>query len=134
MCCKIMGVVELNKPANVWCDHCDKGTGCKVYETRPQSCAEFTCAYAGGYMGDDVSARPDKSKVVMGFTNDGSYPVAFVDPTYPNAWRDGAVGRWLKFMVQYLGKAIIVIGHRRYAVGNWTPEEWAHVQNKAPEK
>lgn len=129
-----MGVVEISKPPNEWCVACEKGVGCKSYDIRPPSCVDFNCAYAGGYMGDDLSARPDKSKVVMSFTNDGAYPVAFVDPRYPNAWKEGAVGVWLSFMVKHLGKAIVVIGTKQLAIGSWTQAEFEAIRNAPPQK
>lgn len=132
MCCKVMGVVEISKPPNAWCAMCDKGVGCTTYDNRPPSCIDFNCAYAGGYMGADINARPDKSKVVMSFTTDGKYPVAHVDTAYPNAWQEGAVGRWLNFMVQEVGKGLVITGNNVKAVGDWTDEEFAAVRRNAP--
>src|ERR1700732_671054 len=45
LCCKTMGVVELSKPANQWCDLCVKGKGCTIYDHRPQSCVDFACVW-----------------------------------------------------------------------------------------
>lgn len=122
-CCKIMGVMELTKPAGTWCEMCDIGKGCRAYANRPPGCIDFECAYAKGMMGADLAFRPDRSKVVMSFTNDGKYPVAHVDTSRPNAWKEGVVGVWFSFMVERLGKGIVVIGNRRIAVGGWTQEE-----------
>ena len=61
LCCKIMGVPELDKPMNVWCKHvCN--TGCSIYEKRPQSCRDFVCVWLGGLTPE--KERPDKVKVV----------------------------------------------------------------------
>ena len=66
MCCKILGISELEKPAHRWCPHCDKGKGCKVYDTRPQACQQFQClwlAVSSDVLPDDI--RPDRSHVVI---------------------------------------------------------------------
>lgn len=129
-CCKIMGVAELDKPQNMWCVSCSIGKGCNNYETRPKGCADFNCAYALGMMGgDNLAMRPDTSKVVMSFTADGQFPVAHVDVSRPNAWREGPVGAWFSYMVDKLGKGIVVIGARRIAVGNWTKAEAENILN-----
>jgi Fe-S-cluster containining protein len=30
---------------NKWCEFCDKGTGCKIYPTRPSECRTFNCLW-----------------------------------------------------------------------------------------
>jgi hypothetical protein len=36
LCCKVMAVEALGKPAGSWCSHCKPGRGCLIYETRPE--------------------------------------------------------------------------------------------------
>ena len=48
LCCKVVGVAELKKPADVWCGHCNKAKGCKIYDTRPQECRTFYCLFLLG--------------------------------------------------------------------------------------
>jgi len=64
LCCKLMNVVEKNKPSGVWCDDCICGVGCSSYDTRPKECADFLCMWA---QMDKVSEdlRPDKCGVVF---------------------------------------------------------------------
>lgn len=66
MCCKIMGVTELNKPANSWCTKCTKGVGCSVYETRPTSCVEFKCVWLQTQLGDWPVEEPAKVPTIDG--------------------------------------------------------------------
>jgi len=40
-----MEIRSLDKPAGKWCDHCAIGSGCKIYEERPQDCRDFHCGY-----------------------------------------------------------------------------------------
>ena len=115
-CCKVMGVPELDKPPNMWCASCEIGVGCRNYETRPKGCVDFECAYAQGLIGADPDVRPDRAKVVFSFTTDGKYPVAYVDPQRPNAWREGPAGLWFKKLVTSLGRGFVVVGSRQLVV------------------
>ena len=62
VCCTLCPVPELNKPRNVLCEHCE--VGCSIYKDRPQSCAEFECAYL---QVDNIpeSLRPDKCGIMF---------------------------------------------------------------------
>lgn len=64
-CCKTHPIRELEKPAGGWCPHCHIGHGCRIYESRPDSCREFECQWLKG-TGDDGD-RPDKSRIVIDF-------------------------------------------------------------------
>jgi hypothetical protein len=97
LCCKVMGIHELEKPLGQWCPHCKPGRGCGVYDARPGSCRTFTCGWlADPNMPDEM--RPDRCKVVLYFTPNGERMVAQCDPSQPLAWRRepiyGALKRW----------------------------------------
>jgi hypothetical protein len=84
LCCKIIGVQTLNKPQHVWCPHCKIGSGCTIYETRPQSC----CAYRCRFLVDeslDESWRPSRCGMVI--NTDRRRVVVQVDPERGDAWR-----------------------------------------------
>ncbi len=73
-CCKIMKVRELDKPANVWCQHCRIGSGCGIYVERPESCRVYECLWLKTQrMGRPIppELRPDRSRVVIGTINQG---------------------------------------------------------------
>lgn len=76
-----MAVDDLDKPRDTWCTHCDKGKGCKIYDTRPQGCRDFNCLWLQGVGEEEL--RPDKSWVVLS----GLLRVN-VDVGRPDAWRD----------------------------------------------
>lgn len=61
-CCESLPIVEIHKPENVMCKHCD--SGCTIYPTRPISCRNFDCVYL---LSDDLSEllRPDKTGVIF---------------------------------------------------------------------
>jgi hypothetical protein len=35
MCCKVLPIEELSKPAHQWCQHAKPGSGCAIYQSRP---------------------------------------------------------------------------------------------------
>ena len=52
LCCKLPQLNDtdgkLLKKSYEWCKECGIGTGCKIYETRPDNCRGFTCLYREG--------------------------------------------------------------------------------------
>jgi hypothetical protein len=45
LCCKVLGVGAVQKKNLTWCQHCDIGKGCRIYETRPEECRDFKCLW-----------------------------------------------------------------------------------------
>ena len=52
MCCKVLSINDdprspdpITKPANQWCRHCTPGSGCAIYEQRPNVCQAFACLW-----------------------------------------------------------------------------------------
>lgn len=87
MCCKIPAAppspqLPQGKPPGVWCPHCNKGKGCRIYEERPEGCRQFMCLWK--VMPDfPEELRPDRCKVMWTMTEDGSTAVAMTE--YPKA-------------------------------------------------
>ena len=86
MCCKLMGVAAIDKPAHMWCGHYRKGAGCGIYADRPKACADFSCYWLHAPNLDD-RWRPDRSRFVLHREDDGRTLVVEVDPATPDAWR-----------------------------------------------
>lgn len=86
LCCKLLAVEPLAKPAQRWCSHFTAGAGCGIYDERPQECRTFRCLWLmRPQLGDEW--QPNRSHIVLFFANDGSQLIASVDPAYPDAWR-----------------------------------------------
>ena len=85
LCCKLFDNRALDKPQFEWCKHCDIGQGCKIYDSRPQECADFVCSYlTDPSLGEEWF--PSKSKIVV--THEaGALIGVHVDPGRPDAWR-----------------------------------------------
>jgi hypothetical protein len=84
LCCKVMAIEELAKPANSWCLHCKPGLGCLIYAGRPTECLSFHCLW----LIDDRFCphwKPNKSKLVLTTSQDGIE--IRCDPGFPDAWR-----------------------------------------------
>ena len=108
-CCKVLKIRELEKPGNSWCQHCKIGVGCRIYETRPESCRVYECIWLQTQrLSKPISfeLRPDKSKVVIGTTNQGEDVVLYVNPDRPDAWKQGA---FRTLVDEFLARGITVM-------------------------
>ena len=89
-CCKVFEIPVLDKRAGDWCEHCDIGKGCKIYDNRPAMCREFECLWllsqrrsASERM--PLELRPDKSKVVISPTTNDNVMAFTTMPGAPTA-------------------------------------------------
>lgn len=104
LCCKLLHVIELNKPANQWCPHCKPGRpggGCTIHETRPPICRSFFCGWMlSPNVGDEW--YPLHSRMVLSFAKlDGIQTVTVtVDPQYPEVWTRAPFYQQLKTMAE----------------------------------
>jgi hypothetical protein len=83
LCCTLLTVKDIDKSAGVVCNYCTEK--CDIYETRPQGCRDFNCAYV--QMDDvNIAMRPDKCGVVFEKINN-TLVLGVLDPsrnTYPH--------------------------------------------------
>ena len=87
LCCKLAALVELNKPAGVWCRHCAPGRGgCTIYETRPPVCRNWHCNWILE-QGLGPEWKPLICKMILYYENGGRRLCVRVDPSYAGAWR-----------------------------------------------
>jgi len=84
LCCKVMAIEELAKPASHWCLHCKPGRGCTVYADRPAECENFNCLWLVNDVLDE-RWKPNKSKLVLTTSEDGIE--IRCDPGFLDAWR-----------------------------------------------
>ncbi len=84
LCCKVIAVVDFDKPPGVWCPHCVRSKGCGIYETRPRDCRTFFCHWMVE-KGLGPEWKPERAKFALVTTRGGI--TAFVDPGFPGAWR-----------------------------------------------
>lgn len=93
MCCRLLGVEELQKPPMHRCPHCRTGVGCGIYADRPNDCRTYRCEYRHALdRGEPVplTLRPDHCHVVLDTGDDGVLYVR-VDQARANAWNQPAI-------------------------------------------
>ena len=106
LCCRMLSIHELVKPAHVWCEFCQKGVGCRIYADRPGSCRGFSCTWlVNEWMPESV--RPDRCKVVFEGTAGHRTIAALVDPGRPDAYLRHDVQAVIAVMVRH-GMTVLV--------------------------
>lgn len=85
LCCKVLGIKELNKPTNQWCPHAKPKQGCGIYNDRPPSCRSFMCAWMGRPDLVPEFLKPDKVHGFFTTLVQGEGVALHLDPGYPMA-------------------------------------------------
>ena len=117
LCCKVMAIKELAKPANVWCGHAKKGRGCDTYPTRPDSCRGFSCLWLASTIAP-LALRPDKIHGVLVSTPDGHHIVLHEDPGYPGVAHAAAKDILKKWIADGTRYYVVACGTTRRFYGN----------------
>jgi hypothetical protein len=117
LCCKVLRVDWLSKPANQWCVH-SVPQGCGIHGSHPDLCRAFFCLWI-----DDNSFgpewKPEQSRFVMSRTASGKGLLLNVDIETPDAWKAEPYYSTLKRLAQgaHTGKYIAVcVGERVWTV------------------
>ena len=118
LCCKLLPIRDLGKPANKRCQHQRFRKGCSIYERRPKSCRVWGCGWLWGADTEDF-ARPDKSHLVIDLSpefvtiNDApKMPRKFaviqvwIDPRFPSAHEDNA---FRAYVAKYAAREILTL-------------------------
>ncbi|MDZ4776178.1 MAG: hypothetical protein SGJ23_05260 [Alphaproteobacteria bacterium] len=119
LCCKVMAVETLDKPAGRWCAQCDIGEGCKIYETRPQQCDDFNCQWL---INPRIGAawRPADSRMVLHYEAFANRMIVHVDDARPDAWRkapfEAQMRNWAAQCMARGGQCIVMHGMRSMAI------------------
>ncbi len=117
MCCKLLSVGD--KPVQQWCEHCAIGSGCGIYETRPQECRDFHCGYLR--MAElDENWLPAHSKMVVAIGPGEKRIVVYVDATRRGQWRSApyyaTIKGWARALCPQAGQVLIYDGPEVIAV------------------
>lgn len=141
LCCKVVGVEELNKPIGGWCPHCHRQNGCGIYETRPPSCRMFVCQWM---LAADLGPewKPDRAKFAMLKSAGGRHLTVFADPGNPSAWRRSPyyenLRHWaaqgvrntadLHLVDVMIGpRCVVILPDREVEIGELGPDEMIHL-------
>jgi hypothetical protein len=119
MCCKLLSIPELDKPQQKWCQHCEIGVGCNIYDEKPPSCSAFYCGYLLND-GIDEHWKPSTSKMVLDFEQDSNRIVIHVDSCRLHAWRKepyySEIKGWAVAAAQNRGQVIVWQGNDAVAI------------------
>jgi Fe-S-cluster containining protein len=135
MCCKLLGVEAIDKPEGTWCPHCTARRGCAIYDSRPQQCRDFVCAWLKGPALDE-RWKPSVCKfIVFAEQGGGMMLKVAVDPVRPDAWRKepfySYFKNWIRQNAVAGGVLLVLTGKRAVAVlpdrdtdlGDWTDDD-----------
>ena len=120
LCCKLLGIAELEKPRATWCTHCDVKAGCKIHGAHPAECRDFYCGYLTNAALDE-SWAPTRSKMVLVYDEVHAPRLSVhVDPARPDAWRKepyySQIKRWAVAAARRRGQVIVWQGRSTVAV------------------
>lgn len=144
LCCRLVPVAQISKPANTRCTHLRVGKGCKLHSLReyPDSCALWACIWLREPQAK--LPRPDRAHYVIDPFLDFielDYPggrdrldvvQVWVDPKYPDAHRDPALREYLAGRAERLNQAALVRFDETQALALFAPAftsngEWVEV-------
>jgi Fe-S-cluster containining protein len=110
LCCKVLPVRELDKPAGRWCIHAVPGSGCAAHAVRPSACRQFFCAWRlDSNLGPEW--QPEVCRFVLALDPARQALMVMVDPGRPLAWKREPYYSRLKQFAEAsfrLGKKVLV--------------------------
>jgi hypothetical protein len=127
LCCKLIGVPDLHKPANKWCEFATKGAGCKIHSVAPKACGDWRCLWLDGF--GPIDWRPDKIHGAVSGTLDGENIVIYEDAGYRGDARR-ALEPFIRSVLARGRKVFIVCGESRRMLAN--TEEWERLCGSSP--
>ena len=123
MCCKVLEIEEIKKPAGPYCPNCNVGAGCAIYATRPTVCRDYECLWKGD-RGMSVQMRPDRIGTILMEDEDSEEYRAVCDPEKPFAWRNPLVFKHLVAIAK-TGRVVVakagLKSWRLRETGEWGP-------------
>lgn len=125
LCCKLLAVPDINKPARMLCWWTGVHGGCqrqseKASDPALLACAQFKCLWLASQTHENEeyhqprAMRPDITHVVIGpyDREDDTLIYVQVDPEHPSAWKKEPVASYLRGIMDRGGKCELVIGER----------------------
>jgi hypothetical protein len=152
LCCRLLPMKEVNKPAGVRCPFQRHGVGCNIYPRRPLACRLWNCQWLGG---QNTGSRPDRAHLVVDIMpdyvtltyDDGRPPVhvpvlqVWIDQAYPDAHRDHRLrrfidGKKMPALIRRDAHDAFVIAPPSFTGGDWyeSASRLATVEHTAEEK
>jgi Fe-S-cluster containining protein len=143
LCCKVLPVPELNKPAGEWCVHCVPGSGCAVHADRPDPCRQFFCAWRLD-PGLGPEWKPEACRFVLAMDPAHQALMVMVDPGMPLAWKrepyysrlrqlsEVSFRQDKKVLVNLRGNITVILPDREVPIGAIAPGEEIVIWREGP--
>lgn len=134
LCCKVMNVPELSKPAGTWCQHCVVTSGCGIHATRPDVCRNYFCAYiTNAKLGPEW--KPSDCKFVISYEEGGSRIAIYADTQRPDAWRRepflSTFRAWAQAGVRHQGQVVVFVARHVFVI---LPDRIVDLGDVAPDE
>ena len=124
MCCFLMAVPDIDKPACLHCEHeLRPHGGCRIYDQpeKPEACSDFKCLWLvsqGRRLDDRMPSelRPDRAKAMFHDARDEDNPnvlYVHVHPDYPGAWLNPSVKSHVDLVLGRGCSVHVIVGMRR---------------------
>jgi hypothetical protein len=123
LCCKILEITELAKPAGLWCGDWCASKGCGIYETRPNICHDYECLWKQD-RGLSANFRPDRTGTILMEDPDSDEYRAVCDPAKPMAWRTPLIFNHLVKLAKSGRLVVAKAGLKSWRIhgsGEWGP-------------
>lgn len=107
LCCSLLKVVPLQKPAYEKCTH-QKAGGCGIYSVRPRACEIWSCQWLIGKDAEKLK-RPDQAHFIVDILP--HYPLLqiWIEDGYPDAWKSDR--GLLDFIAKHIANRGVIIRH-----------------------
>lgn len=131
LCCTVLDIPELAKPAGTPCVHLKRG--CGIYTNRPTPCRTFTCGWlAIEALGE--AWRPDVAGFLIRDERAEGFLCIDVDPARPDAWRAepylSQIRAWSRMTHEATGCLLVHAGPETWVI---FPEEDMRLGDIGPE-
>ncbi len=123
MCCKVLDIEELHKPAGPLCPNCVAGSGCAIYNSRPDVCRDYVCLWKSE-RALSPQLRPDRVGTILMEDEDSDEYRAVCDPDKPFAWRNPLVFKHLVAIAKTGRTVVAKAGLKSWRIretGEWGP-------------
>jgi hypothetical protein len=132
LCCTLVAVESLSKPAYTRCAHARGANGCAIHGSHPADCQAFQCGWLDmASLGEEW--RPSRCGFIIRPELDAKLLCIDVDPGRPEAWREpqfyGPIKQWAQMAWTQQGQVMVYVELEAWAV---FPEEDLYIGPYAP--
>lgn len=145
LCCKLVPVPSIEKPAGKRCQHAHTGKGCAIHVNRPFDCRSWSCRWLADKPNTESLSRPDRSHFVIDMVPDtikqkfedgterelGCVQI-WADPAFPEVHHGAEMRRYMAHMAKEYGLLTLVRWNSRDAIAIFPPSvcadgEWHEI-------